>query len=88
MTPDRLAELVRKTGQRVEVVAARGFTADEFSVHVVTCEAGELRRVASFAGHDYPRARVRMGQYAAEAGQLAWLVRGHRAAYLPLVGAS
>lgn len=86
MTPARIAELVAKTGQREEIVKARGYTSDEFSVHVVTPGAdGQAQRVASFAGSRYVAARCRMAQFHIETGRPAWLVRGHHAAYLPLV---
>lgn len=84
-TPERLAELSRKTGQDVRVIQYRGFTADEFSIHVVTRRNGRMFRVASFAGSNYERARFAMSQHTVNTGRPAWLLRGCKAAFLPLL---
>lgn len=85
MSPERIAELVAKTGKCEEIVKPRGFTADEFSVHVVTRgRDGQLYRVSSHAGFEFVRAQDSMGQFHHDTGRCAWLVRGHSAAYLPL----
>lgn len=85
MLQETVARLAAKTGRPEDIVASRGFTADEFSVHIVTKVHGVTYRVASYRGSRAEAARLRMWQYHADTGRTAWLARGTDAAYLPLL---